>query len=64
MPKHPKLEFLWLGDQESQGVRNTIRQRRFEQIANEVNLQRNRLMMSPREPQRAVEGDNRSLVRG
>lgn len=47
-PRKPKLEFLWLGDPETQGVRNTIRLRRFEQIGNEVHLQRNRLMVRPR----------------
>ncbi|MDZ4129471.1 MAG: hypothetical protein U1E02_35690, partial [Hydrogenophaga sp.] len=47
-PRKPKLEFLWLGDQEAQGIRNTIRQRRFEQVGSEVQLQRNRLMVRPR----------------
>lgn len=47
-PKRPKIEFLWLGDQDSQGVRNTIRQRRFEQVTNEVTLQLNRMMMGVR----------------
>lgn len=45
-PKHPKVSFLWLGDEESQGVRNTIRQKRFDQIASEVTLQLNRMMMA------------------
>lgn len=49
-PKHPRIEFLWLGDQDSQGVRNTIRQRRFDQVASEVTLQLNRMMMSGRTP--------------
>lgn len=47
-PRHPKLSFLWLGDEDNQGVRNTIRQRRFDQIASEVTLQLNRLMMGGR----------------
>lgn len=45
-PKHPKLSFLWLGDEESQGARNTIRMRRFDQVASEVTLQLNKMMMS------------------
>ncbi len=49
--KHPKLQFLWLGEDEtskdfcSKGVRNTIRQRRFDQIENDVMLQLNKLIM-------------------
>lgn len=46
-PVHPKIEFLWLGD-DSHGVRNTIRQRRFDQVASEVKLQLNRMMMGAR----------------
>lgn len=48
----PKLQFLWLGEDEtskdfcSKGVRNTIRQRRFDQIENEVMLQLNKMMMT------------------
>jgi Tfp pilus assembly pilus retraction ATPase PilT len=49
-PRRPKVEFLWLGDADSVGVRNTIRQRRFEQVASEVMLQLNRLMMGGRAP--------------
>lgn len=48
--KHPKLKMLWLGsdkdDQTAQGVRNTIRQKRFDHVENEVQLQLNRLMMA------------------
>lgn len=44
-PRRPKVEFLWLGDADSQGVRNTIRQRRFDQVGSEVTLQLNRMMM-------------------
>lgn len=47
-PRRPKIEFLWLGDADSQGVRNTIRQRRFEQVGSEVTLQLNRMMMGNR----------------
>lgn len=47
-PKHPKIEFLWMGDADSQGVRNTIRQRRFDQVSSEVMLQLNRMMMGGR----------------
>lgn len=49
--KHPRLQFLWLGEDEaskdycSKGVRNTIRQRRFDQIENDVMLQLNRMIM-------------------
>lgn len=62
-PRKPKLEFLWAGDQqETSGLRSTIRQRRWEQIANEVQVQRNRLLVS-RRPQ-AAEAESRQLVRG
>lgn len=47
-PKHPKVEFLWLGDEDSHGVRNTIRQRRFDQIASEITLQLNRMIVKGR----------------
>lgn len=49
--KRPKLQFLWVGDGDnpreyaSKGVRNTIRQRRFDQIENDVMLQLNQMMM-------------------
>ncbi len=46
--KYPKLEFLWLGDEETQGVRNTIRMRKFEQISNEVKLQLNKMNLMSR----------------
>lgn len=47
-PKHPKMSLLWLGDDDSHGIRNTIRQRRFDQIGSEVTLQLNRMMMGGR----------------
>jgi len=48
--KRPKLQFLWVGEndgkeQASKGVRNTIRQRRFDQIENDVMLQLNQMIM-------------------
>lgn len=43
-PRRPKIEFLWLGDEESHGIRNTIRSRRFEQIPSEVSMQLNRML--------------------
>ena len=48
--KHPKLQFLWVGENDgkefgSKGVRNTIRQRRFDQIENDVMLQLNQMLM-------------------
>lgn len=42
--QHPKIRFLWLGDEDAIGVRNTIRQKRFNQVENEVDMQLNRLM--------------------
>ena len=54
-PRKPKVEFLWLGDSESAGVRNTIRQRKFDQVANEVKLQLNRMVVRrPAESQSAT----------
>lgn len=52
-PRRPKIEFLWLNNDggevvHNMGVRNIIRQRRFEQIGNEVTLQLNRMMMGVR----------------
>lgn len=47
-PRHPKLGMLWLGEDDSHGIRNTIRQRRFDQIGSEVTLQLNRMMMGGR----------------
>lgn len=44
--KRPKIGFLWLGDDDSKGVRNTIRQRRFDQLENEVMRQLNCMMMA------------------
>ncbi len=47
--RRPKIGFLWLGNEdESKGVRNTIRHRRFVEIDNEVTLQLNRMMMTRR----------------
>ena len=47
--KRPRIQFLWVGENESEysskGVRNTIRQRRFDQIENDVMLQLNQMMM-------------------
>lgn len=49
--KRPKLQFLWIGENDnsreynSKGVRNTIRQRRFDQIENDVMLQLNQMIM-------------------
>lgn len=63
-PKRPRIEFLWLGDADCQGVRNTIRQRRFEQVASEVTLQLNRMMMGTKAPTGVIpEGDRRNLQR-
>lgn len=47
-PKRLKTECLWLSGEESRGARNTIYQRRFSQLANEVQLQLNRLIMGKR----------------
>lgn len=44
-PRKPKVEFLWLGDPDAAGIRNTIRQRRFDQVANEVKAQLNRMVI-------------------
>lgn len=49
-PRRPKIEFMWLDGDEHHGVRNLIRTRRFDQLANEVTLQLNRLMMGARAP--------------
>lgn len=57
--KHPKLEMLWLGDDESQGARNNIRARKFEQIGNEVTFQLNKLLNSPSPYSKSDEGDRR-----
>lgn len=45
-PKTPKIEFLWLGSDEAQGVRSNIRSRRWDQIASEVKLQLNNMFLS------------------
>jgi Tfp pilus assembly pilus retraction ATPase PilT len=47
-PKRPRIESLWLGDEENQGVRHMIRQRRFDHVSSEIHLQRNRLLSSSR----------------
>lgn len=47
-PLQPKIEHLWLGDEETRGVRNIIRMRRFDQVANEITLQLNRMLMQVR----------------
>lgn len=47
-PKKPKVQFLWLDDTETAGVRHMIRQRKFDQIANEVTLQLNRTFLLQR----------------
>lgn len=47
-PAQPKIEHLWLGDEETRGVRNIIRMRRFDQVANEITLQLNRMLMHVR----------------
>lgn len=44
-PKRPRVEFLWLGGEESHGPRNTIRKRQFAQLQNDVTLQLNRMLM-------------------
>ena len=47
--RRPRLQFLWVGEDtheySSKGVRNTIRQRRFDQIENDVMLQLNQMIM-------------------
>ena len=51
-PRRPKIEFLWLGDQDNIGVRGMLRNRRFEQIQSEISMQVNR-MLSKRNTVRA-----------
>lgn len=46
--KRPTIESLWLGGDESMGVRNTIRLRRFDQVASEIIYQNNKMMTSAR----------------
>lgn len=47
--KRPKVQFLWVGENDGRdfgkGVRNSIRQRRFDQIENDVMLQLNQMIM-------------------
>ena len=45
-PKSPVIEFLWLrgDDQEAKGAQNTIRQRRFTQLDNDIQFQKNQLL--------------------
>jgi twitching motility protein PilT len=44
--KHPKLQMLWLGDEEeSQGARSNIRSRKFEQLNNVITYQLNKLLI-------------------
>lgn len=47
-PKRPKIELLWLKGDEASGVQNTIRQKKFTQLDNEIILQRNKLLMQGR----------------
>lgn len=71
--KRPKIEFLWMGDDESHGVKNTIRLRRFDQVGSEVTLQFNRMLMSSRQSLSTqqilspdsipAEGDRRNIFR-
>lgn len=58
-PKRPKTEFLWLGDEENKGVRNIIRLRRFDQVASEVTLQLNRMLIGNRASQSGQPADDR-----
>jgi len=47
--KIPKIEALWLGDGDGNvGIRNNIRQRKFEMVNSEINLQVNRMMAAGR----------------
>ncbi len=68
--KRPKIEFLWMGDEENHGVKNTIRLRRFDQVGSEITLQFNRMLMSARPSPplqnaagNAMEADRRSVPR-
>lgn len=61
--KRPKLEFLWMGDEETQGVRSTIRLRKFDQVNNEITLQLNKMMMAGRSvAPHHNSGDERRLI--
>jgi len=44
-PRRPKIEALWLGGDEALGIRNTIRQRKFINLDNDIQQQRNSIMM-------------------
>lgn len=46
-PRRPKLEFLWLGEgaEEATGVRQNIRDRKFETIVNAIVMQNNMVLM-------------------
>ncbi|HAJ90689.1 MAG TPA: secretion system protein E [Rhodospirillaceae bacterium] len=68
--KRPKIEFLWMGDEENHGVKNTIRLRRFDQVGSEITLQFNRMLMSARPSPplqnaagNVMEADRRSIPR-
>lgn len=45
-PKRPLIEFLSLQGDEAVGARNLIRMKRFEQLGNEIQIQRTRSLMS------------------
>lgn len=64
--KHPKIEFLWAGGHENQGLKNMIRLRRFDQIGSEVTLQLNRMLMGCRsasDPGMLKDGERRRYPR-
>lgn len=46
--KRLMTEFLFLRDEDSSGIKNMIRQRKFEQLGSEINRQTNRLIMQQR----------------
>jgi len=48
-PRRPKLDLLWLGDEDGTGIRNTIRQRKFQQLGSAIQLQRNNMVMTARQ---------------
>lgn len=43
-PRRIKTEFLWLANNDSHGPRNMIKQKRFDQLENEIRLQFNRML--------------------
>lgn len=45
-PRRPRLEFLFLRDNDSAGARSMIRGRKFEQLGTEITLQLNRIMFA------------------